>query len=373
MLRFTIRELENLPERVPKARGVHLAGETLDLDIGQKAAALLRGREEPHGSFVAALICIEAAQAPFRRLASAALDEALGRLSRRGVAAATLESGVTGGSAKMPYQAALWPGVLEAAGLRPAVRDTGGRFYRQIRFSPGEGSVEVARQPVDDAQWNPGKASLTLSDGARVFRDGHTVANATRFFREKETFRALEEVILPEHLAERPEVPFTLWSAACSSGAEAYSYAMHVHRTLRRLGGRCPLRVVGTDVNADLIEWARAGVYQLDKHDLADYRGYFEEYGRLEGAELTLSDSIRRFVSFRDFDLRQRPRRHRFRMVVCANVFQYYEETAREHFLGNLTAALEQPGYLYVGPLRSGTAARFGLEKLGNYGMWRLS
>ncbi|MCP4646994.1 MAG: hypothetical protein GY852_04555 [bacterium] len=94
-----------------------------------------------------------------------------------------------------------------------------------------------------------------------MFSGGQTgcvVANATRFFREKITFKALREVIIPEHHAFSPKEPLKIWCTSCSNGSEVYSYAMYAHRLLVRAGAKCGFAVLGTDINASMVEEAEA-------------------------------------------------------------------------------------------------------------------
>jgi chemotaxis protein methyltransferase CheR len=94
----------------------------------------------------------------------------------------------------------------------------------------------------------PGAAAL-LREAAEA-----TTVNETSFFRDGLPFRLLAERILPELAASRPAgAPLRLWSAACSSGQEAYSLAMLAQ-------GR-PLEILGTDLSREMVARARTGLY----------------------------------------------------------------------------------------------------------------
>jgi chemotaxis methyl-accepting protein methylase len=172
------------------------------------------------------------------------------------------------------------------------------------------------------------------------------------------------------HLGETPDEPFLFWSAACSTGAEAYSYAMYIHRLLARAKATCPFHVFATDINQKLIESAKVGEYKVSQSDRDDYRAYFERYGTLSGDKVRFGKEIQKFISFSAFDLKRTPRKKGFRMLVCANVFQYYDDDARVHFMENFMSAVARPGYIFVGPLKDHIVQRLGLTKLTRYKMF---
>lgn len=348
--------------------GSHVRGGLLSFDIRRYPALLIR---EPSGG-LGGLLFNEAPQPKVAAECGAQLETALARFARSGCPADRLEWALVGGSVEQPWRVDAWRNALRAHNLCFQEEDLLGSYYRQIFFDVSTGIAELFRETASAAQGNPGKAALSLNDSTQVFRESDArgvVANATRFFREPKSFQALEELIVPEHLEERPDAPFVLWSACCSNGAESYSYAMFLHRLFGQLGASCPLRVVGTDINDALIENAKRGCYQIKRDEWQEFRSYFDEYAEIVGDRADFRPEIRRFLTFRVHDIKQPPRRHKFQVIVCANVFQYYQEDAREHFLRNFASALASPGYVYAGVVRRETVERAGLIPLGRYGM----
>lgn len=354
--------------RADRSPGCHVRGGLLSYDIRRYPALLLR---EPSGA-LGALMFNEANRLKAHSMAESQLASALTRFERAGVQPGRLEVLLLGGGDENPWQLEAWRSALKKHELRPQESDVLGSFYRQIFFDVERGLAEVFREAASAAQGNPGKAALSLDDSTQVFRESDArgvVANATRFFREAKSFQALTELIVPEHLELKPESPFVLWSACCSNGAESYSYAMYLHRLFQRQGAGCPMRVVGTDINETLIETARKGAYQVKPDEWQEFRPYFEHYADVDGDRIVFREEIRRFLTFLPHDIKKAPRKHRFQVIVCANVFQYYKEDAREHFLRNFASVLDSPGYVYAGVVRPETVARAGLESLGRYGM----
>lgn len=354
--------------KADRSPGCHVRGGLLSFDIRRYPALLLR---EPSGA-LGGLLFNDANRLKAQRTAQKQLEAALARFARAGVEPGHVEGLLVGGSGEDVWHLEAWRAALRKLGMHCQENDVLGSYYRQVFFDVTTGRADVFREAACAAQGNPGKAALSLADSTQVFRESDArgvVANATRFFREAKSFQALKEWIVPEHLQLRPDTPFVLWSACCSNGAESYSYAMYLHRLFQRLGAGCPMRVVGTDINETLIETARKGAYQVKPDEWQEFRPYFEHYADVKGDKIVFREEIRRFVTFRPHDIKKPPRKHRFQVIVCANVFQYYKDDAREHFLCNFASALDSPGYVYAGVVRPEIAERAGLEPLGRYGM----
>lgn len=349
-----------------KGAGLWTNSRAISVDLGQNPALLLRS---PDGSLGAVISSNEDANAYPRHIAEF-LERALKKFSMEGFGPEAVEAAMVGGADNAKWRWDRMEKIIVKAGLDFRKFDATGLYYREVHFEPKSGAANVFRKEANPQDWNPASAKLSLESGTKGFSEGHAggvVANATRFFRERSTFAALRELIVPEHLAQTPEEPLLIWSAACSTGAEAYSYAMYVHRLLARAGARCPFKIFATDINQRLIQSAKIGRYKVNKSDVVEFRAYFEQYGTLKDDVLQFGKDIQRFVSFGAFDLKRVPRRKGFRMVVCANVFQYYDDDARTHFLENFKSAVSRPGYIYVGPVKNQMADALGLVKLTKY------
>jgi two-component system CheB/CheR fusion protein len=85
----------------------------------------------------------------------------------------------------------------------------------------------------------------------------------TSFFREPKTFETLKEKLLPELLKNRkPKEPLRIWIPGCSSGEEAYSFAIAIQEFLEENGpSDIQFQIFGTDVNEKNVDKARQGIY----------------------------------------------------------------------------------------------------------------
>ena len=86
--------------------------------------------------------------------------------------------------------------------------------------------------------------------------------NETSFFRDRIPFEMLREVVFPELIARRRrERRLRIWSAASSTGQEAYSVAMLLREYFPELAG-WDVQIVGTDISRQVLETARLGRYR---------------------------------------------------------------------------------------------------------------
>ncbi|VAX21837.1 hypothetical protein MNBD_NITROSPINAE01-277 [hydrothermal vent metagenome] len=351
-------------------REIFFGASALNVNLGLNPAIVIRAKDGSYGC----VINITKDGSDFSPYAEKAIEQAIAKFAVNKISGDSIETALIGGSDSAKWKATKLTGILRKTKLPTNEFDLNGMFYRKLYFDPKSGLAKVFREEVNTAHWNPGSASLSLNDGTRGFSEGHVggvVTNATRFFRQQSTFKALREHIIPEHLQIAPGKPFYLWSAACSSGVEAYSYAMYIHRLLARARAGIPFMVFGTDINEKLVKTATKGEYDVAGKDLAEYSAYFKRYGTVNGSIVKFGDEIKKFVSFRRFDLKNKPRSRKFCMIVCANVFQYYQDDAREHFLGNFISAIERPGYIFANPLTPNLAKKVGLEVLSKYQIMR--
>ena len=177
----------------------------------------------------------------------------------------------------------------------------------------------------------------------------------TCFFRDQSQFRLLRRHILPTLLAERaaePKPTLRIWSAGCSSGEEAYSIAL----TLRDMGlnlmyPEWTFEIVGTDVNTDVLDAARRGVYSA--RALRNVEGdWLQRYFRPEGRHFCLNEEVRRSVRFEYGNLTQTPLPRPssgYDIVFCKNVAIYFRPEVTRRLVRGLHESLADGGYLLLG------------------------
>ncbi len=170
--------------------------------------------------------------------------------------------------------------------------------------------------------------------------------NETYFFREPKHFEYLRDQILPQ---VRPGRGFRVWSAASSSGQEAYTLAMVLADRL----GEEPWEIIGSDLSTRVLEKARSGHYPLEqsRHIPQDYlrRYCLKGVGSQEGTFL-VSKQLRSRVSFRQVNLINKlPKLGEFDLIVLRNVMIYFDADTKRKVVSNLLPLLKPGGHLFIG------------------------
>ena len=195
--------------------------------------------------------------------------------------------------------------------------------------------------------------SLQGRDEIEYFLDAVTT-NETFFFRTSLHFdwfkqEFLRDVALAERAGHR-ERSLKVWSAACSTGEEAYSLAICVAENALRLRD-WSIEIVGTDISEAVLKRAREAVYRmrsLEEVDEARVRRYFQSDPRRE--EWRIRDDLRRHVRFVNHNLME-PFSHRpFDCIFLRNVLIYFNRESKQRVIAHLVDSLVPGGYLVVGP-----------------------
>jgi len=172
--------------------------------------------------------------------------------------------------------------------------------------------------------------------------------NETSFFRDPPQYDALKSVVLPELIQQRQDIKkMSFWSAAASSGQEAYSLAM----MLLEMGlGDWNIQILGTDLSTQVLERAQAGKYMQIEVNRGLPVAYLVKYFTRAGLDWQLKDEVRRMVRFAPIDLRQSMRTlGPFDVVFCRNVLIYFDIESKRKILCELRETLFRGGYLLLG------------------------
>lgn len=182
--------------------------------------------------------------------------------------------------------------------------------------------------------------------------------NETYFFRNVPQLAALENKLLPEIVEAKNKMGFRklrIWSAASSSGEEAYTMAMILLEKRTTLLKDWIIEIVGTDINETVITQAKEGIYNAySVRNIPDV--YKRKYIREDNGKFILSPEVKKFVTFNKLNLYEDSKMifmKSFDFIFCANVLIYFDTASKskvvQHFYNNL-----QPyGYFFVGQSES--------------------
>jgi len=172
------------------------------------------------------------------------------------------------------------------------------------------------------------------------------------FLRDKGQMHLLQQQILPELIQRnRHHRQLRLWSAGCSTGEEPYSLALLLQQLLPDAHDWDVL-ILGTDINDQVLTKARAGLYtRWSLRDVGpDVLAYFQPAAH---GLLSLDASIRDKVTFRRVNLLKTPfpdfEINNIDLILCRNVFIYFDPQAIATVLDKFTQTLQPGGYLVTG------------------------
>jgi chemotaxis protein methyltransferase CheR len=167
--------------------------------------------------------------------------------------------------------------------------------------------------------------------------------NETSFFREPAHFGLLKE------LAQRSHPPFRVWSAASSSGEEAYTIAMVLADTL----GNSEWDILGTDISTRVLERARQGLYPLERSSSIP-KNYLHRFclkgkGTYEGMFL-MGKPLRDRACFMQVNLcKPLPELGRFDVICLRNILIYFELEQKRAVVESIVRTLKPGGILITG------------------------
>jgi len=170
--------------------------------------------------------------------------------------------------------------------------------------------------------------------------------NETYFFREPRHFEFLEKQVaaLPARHS-----PIRIWSAAGSTGEEAYSIAMLLED---RFQGR-PWEIVASDISSRVLDRARAGHYPMERARHVP-RTYLQRFclkgtGKLQDT-LLVDRALRSKVSFLQINLNDRlPTIGTFDFVFLRNVLIYFNQKTKREVVARALSVLQPGGWLFIG------------------------
>jgi len=176
--------------------------------------------------------------------------------------------------------------------------------------------------------------------------------NLTFFFREPAHFDFLKKEIVPKIFnCDNPYIRG--WSAAASSGEEAYSILISILEAGVNLS-YYDFKLLATDISSKVIETAGEGIYDYEKiakisEELK--KKYFLKSGSGKNVTVKIKDYIRKYVTFTFLNLMQDyyPFKKNFDFIFCRNVIIYFDKPTQESVIDKLYNYLKPGGYLFVG------------------------
>jgi chemotaxis protein methyltransferase CheR len=172
--------------------------------------------------------------------------------------------------------------------------------------------------------------------------------NETSWFRDREPFAALTDVVLPELVKSRASSrKVRIWSAASSSGQEAYSLAITLQE---HLPPGWNYEIMGTDISTVMVKRAEAAEYSQVEVNRGLPASQLVQYFERAGAHWRITPQLRRNVSFRLMNLTAPlPALQPFDVIFLRNVLIYFDVAVKRTVLQNVARLLRPDGWLFLG------------------------
>lgn len=211
-----------------------------------------------------------------------------------------------------------------------------GRLARRLRHH-GLGSfreyLDLLEHSDDDGEWEAFTNALTT--------------NLTAFFREAHHFEALRSLF-----GRLERQPLRIWCAAASTGEEPYSIAM---TAVEHFGGfDAPVRILATDIDTQVLEAGRSGVYPLERVEKMSperlRRFFLRGVGKNQGC-CRVADGLRQMLEFRRLNLLESNwgLRGPFDAIFCRNVMIYFDKATQYRVLQRMVPLLAGDGLFFAG------------------------
>ncbi len=178
---------------------------------------------------------------------------------------------------------------------------------------------------------------------------GYFSINVTEFFREPKQLKIFRENML-EYLKTYSHIK--IWYAGCSTGETVYSLAM----LLDEMGLLNRVQIYATDFNNKVLVKAKEGLYELndfgqikDNYELSGGRYSFDKYFIKQGKYLQIKSYLKNHILFFNHNLTTDGIINEFNLVICKNVFIYFNTDLKQKVLNLFLDSLKTKGFLILG------------------------
>ena len=178
---------------------------------------------------------------------------------------------------------------------------------------------------------------------------GKLLVSYTEMFRDPEFFLSIRRSVLP-YLSTYPKI--TIWHAGCATGEEVYSLAILLDEL--NLLSRC--EIIATDINDLNLKNAASGIFSLQRMQESTSR-YFSSGGKSNLANyytafydhVIFHSRLRDKIKFVNHNLVTDSPINKFHLVLCRNVFIYFNQNLQRRVLKSIMGSIRNYGYLGMG------------------------
>jgi chemotaxis protein methyltransferase CheR len=245
-----------------------------------------------------------------------------------------------------------------------ACSDSDYAYLRELVLSQSANLIDPSRNALFETRLTPiarfaGAANLEgLVSILRVGRPPHLqravaeamTINETSFFRDVTPFEALRVNVIPRLLEQKAnQRKLRIWSAACSTGQEAYSVAMLLVEHFPELAN-WDVKIVGTDLSRQVVDYAKRARYRRIEVNRGLRARFLINYFERDEDEWEIVPAVRRLCEFHVVNLcAPLPPLPAFDLVLLRNVLLYFPQQDRSCLFSDVYRQMRPKGYLFLG------------------------
>jgi chemotaxis protein methyltransferase CheR len=245
-----------------------------------------------------------------------------------------------------------------------ACSDTDYAYLRELVLEQSSNQIDPSRNALFDTRLTPIarlSGADSLGDFVNMLKAGRPAhlhravaeamtINETSFFRDMKPFEMLRQVLIPRLIERRAqERRLRIWSAASSTGQEAYSLAMILTEHFPELVS-WDVKIIGTDISRHVVDYAQKGLYRRLEVNRGLPARMLLKYMIREGEEWVVSPQIRSMCEFYYANLcAPLPLLPMFDLVLLRNVLLYFSQQDRRIVFREIHRKLSPSGYLVLG------------------------
>jgi len=175
--------------------------------------------------------------------------------------------------------------------------------------------------------------------------------NHTYFMREPEHFEFFKNTILPYFEKTIKDRDLRIWSAASSTGEEAYTLAMIIADYFGDKKSLWDTKILATDISQKVLNVGKRGVYPSETLEKLPKEWKEKYFKKLDSNFYEVIPKIRNEVIFAQYNLMNEtmPFKKKFHIIFCRNVMIYFDNKTKEELINKLYDSLEIGGYLFIG------------------------
>ena len=186
--------------------------------------------------------------------------------------------------------------------------------------------------------------------------------NETLWFRDIKPWYIIEDIIIPKLISDLKsgkKNKIVVWSAACSTGQEPYSFSMLLKEALKREPKLSPKQflILATDISPSALYMGISGRYNsiaMSRGMQDKFKLFKQRYFKNKGSVYEISDELKKMVTFKKFNL-QNPftKIPKCDLIFCRNVAIYFSQQFKKKLFKKIHSKLNKDGFFLIGATES--------------------